>query len=94
MFLLWLEGREPLMALMVVCRSPECRDGVEQRPLDPKPLVKTGETYSAWTFRCATCGSLRVVTKDQIGGTIGAGKTDEQRGKGLTRYTHGMQFHR
>lgn len=82
------------MALIVVCHNEDCQDSLHKRPTDPRPMVKTGETYSAWTFRCATCGSLRVATKDQIGGTFGAGKTDEQRGKGLARYTPGMQFHR
>lgn len=82
------------MALIVVCRDPNCRDGIEQKPLDPKPMIRTGETASLWTFRCGTCGSLRGVTKDQIGGTWGQGKSDAQRGKGLQKYTAGMQFNR
>lgn len=77
--------------LIVVCHNAEvCRDSVEQNPTDPKPMRVTGETFSAWTFRCDTCGSLRAVTKDQIGGTWGQGKTDQQRGKGLRRYTAGV----
>jgi hypothetical protein len=78
--------------LLVVCHNPTCRDSLEQKPTDPRPMVRTGETFSAWTFKCETCGALRAVTKDQIGGTWGQGKTDEQRGKGLKRYTPGRTF--
>ena len=76
--------------LIVVCHAPECRDSAENKPTDPRPMKKTGETFSCWTFRCETCGSRRAVTKDQVGGTWGQGKNDEGRGKGLRRYTQGM----
>jgi len=83
-----------MSTLVVVCHNPQCRDSVESKPTDPRPMTKTGETFSCWTFKCGTCGSLRAVSKDQIGGTWGAGKTDDQRGKGLKKYSGGMQFNR
>jgi len=78
--------------MIVVCRNEDCRDSINRKPEDPRPMVRTGETSSAWAFACSTCGARRLVTKDQIGGTFGAGKTDEGRGKGLTRYTAGVKF--
>lgn len=75
--------------IVVVCRNPECRNSLGNNPTDPSVMKRTGETFSAWLFACQTCGARRVVTKDQVGGTFGAGKTDTGRGKGLARYTPG-----
>ena len=81
-----------MSTLLVVCHDPNCRDSVEANPTNPRPMVRTGETFSCWTFKCQTCGAQRAVTKDVIGGTVGQGRTDEQRGKGLKRYTAGGSF--
>ena len=80
--------------MRVVCRNEECRDSFPRRADAPQlQLVK--ETASCWTFQCDTCAregriSLRAVTKDVVGGTVGQGKTDDGRGKGLRRFTQGI----
>lgn len=58
--------------LLVVCHNPDCRDSVENNPKAPREMHCNGETFSAWTFQCLTCGARRAVTKDQIGGVFGA----------------------
>lgn len=80
----------------VVCRNEECADSRERSP-DPPQLTRIGERENAWVFKCARCEregrvALRVVTKNLIGGTVGAGRTDDNRGKGLRRYTPGVRF--
>ena len=78
------------MRLLVTCHNPTCPDSVENKPLDPVCMVCTGETFSAWTFKCATCRSERAMTKDLVGGTMGAGRRDDgwgtTTGKGGSRY--------
>lgn len=82
-----------MAALLVVCHAENCRDSAENKPTDPRPMTKTGETFSAWTFRCDTCGSLRAVTKDIAGGTFGQGRRDDgtgpSGGKGPLKYRAG-----
>ena len=79
--------------LIVVCHSESCRDSKENNPRNPRPMVGTGETMSAWTFTCQTCRSLRVVTKDIAGGTFGQGRRDDgtgtTTGKGPLKYRPG-----
>lgn len=55
------------MARTVICLScsEHGRGRQEMRP--------TGETPTAWLFRCARCDSHRAVTKNHVGGTVGAG---------------------
>lgn len=50
----------------VVCRLDEC-------PRYFKPMKVLIEYENAWQFQCPVCRNLRIVTKDQVGGTIGAG---------------------
>lgn len=40
----------------------------------------TGEYPTAWSFMCPTCGARRAVTKDKVGGTMGAGSSENRRG--------------
>lgn len=70
------------MALHIVCLScgENGRGRVEMTP--------TGETPSAWLFRCRQCDSHRAVTKQHAGGTIGAG---DRRDDG-TRSAYGKGF--
>ena len=84
-----------MATLLVVCHAPHCRDSVEAKPTDPRPMQITGETASAWTFKCQTCGSLRVVTKNIAGGTFGQGRRDDgtgpTTGKGPLKYRPGWR---
>lgn len=72
------------------CRNPECRDSIERRPGDPRPMRCTGESRSAWIFLCETCGGRAAKTKDLAGGTFGVGRRDDgtgpQTGKGPDKY--------
>lgn len=76
--------------VLVVCRNPECRDGVEKNPANPRPMRRMDEMMSAWIFTCDTCSAKRIVTKDQVGGTFGVGRRDDgsgtSTGKGPNRY--------
>lgn len=81
----------------VVCRDPDCPDSAE-RTQAPPAMVAVREMASAWIFACRRCQkegriTARVVTKDQIGGTIGAGAPDTSRGtwtgKGPSRFRPG-----
>lgn len=76
-----------MTALIVVCHNPDCRDSKENS-LDPRPMTFVKETFSVWTFKCDTCGARRAVTKDVVGGTLGAGHRDDGVGplKGPQRY--------
>lgn len=58
------------MAKTPVCRFEDCpkKDSLDN------PLVKIEEFFEAWLMRCRYCGRNRVVTKDKIGGTMGAGR--------------------
>jgi hypothetical protein len=84
-----------MKTLLVVCHNPDCRDSVENKPADPRPMRCISETFSAWTFACETCGARRAVTKDQIGGTVGAGRRDDgtgpSTGKGPDKYRAGWR---
>ena len=47
----------------------------------------TDELHEAWLFVCPVCQNTRVVTKDKVGGTFGAGHASDGRrtvvGKGF-----------
>jgi len=51
----------------VVC--PACQEHQRGRV----EMTPTGETPTAWLFRCRVCDGRRAVTKNHIGGTLGAG---------------------
>ena len=82
--------------LIICCHNENCADSVERNPTNPKPMVCTGETVSAWTFKCLTCFGLRAVTKDVVGGSIGVGRRDDgsgpHGGKGPSKWRPGMNF--
>lgn len=86
----------------VVCRNDECPDSItRRRDAPPMRLLSGGETQSAWVFECPRCKkdgrvSMRVCTKDQIGGTFGSGRRDSglgtSTGKGPSKYRPGVTF--
>jgi len=85
------------MATRVVCRNDDCPDSAG-RSSYPPALKLLKETASAWVFECPRCAqegriSIRAVTKDQIGGTFGAGRRDDgmgpDGGKGPLKYRPG-----
>ena len=55
--------------MAVICHP--CKDQRRTR----QEMTCTGETPEAWLFVCRYCGSRRAVTKDKIGGQVGAGGT-------------------
>jgi len=68
------------MKRLVVCRNPECHNSLERAGANAVPMECIREHFSAWVFKCRTCGLWRAVTKDQVGGTVGSGdKTDTGR---------------
>lgn len=75
---------------VVVCHNPTCPTSIENRPTDPVPMVCVGELASGWSFKCPTCHSPRGMSKDFIGGTMGAGRRDDgwgtTTGKGSSKY--------
>lgn len=80
--------------MRVVCRNPECGDSLE-RNRDAPQLKMVRETDVAWVFVCVRCqkegrNSPRVVTKNAVGGTVGAGHHSDgigsMAGKGPTKY--------
>lgn len=64
---------------MIVCQCEECP---KYRQADA-PLKVIDETYGHWIFRCQTCLNLRTVDKHRAGGTIGAGRREDQPPKTL-----------
>lgn len=38
----------------------------------------TDETHRHWVFECTTCQNLRTIDKFKAGGTIGAGRREDQ----------------
>jgi len=58
------------MAKIPVCRFEDCpkKDSLDN------PLVNIEEYEEAWLMRCSYCGRHRIVTKDKVGGTMGAGR--------------------
>ena len=76
--------------VMVVCKTDGSAGPDAQRcpnyMKDPLRFVR--EFYSAWLFICDTCHNHRVVTKDQIGGTFGAGEIRDD-GTKPQRYIEG-----
>lgn len=74
--------------MTVVC--PACLEHSRGRyPMTHRKEFETGNS-----FECPTCGTLRFVTKDKTGGTLGAGARDDGRsgavgggyGQGTTTY--------
>jgi hypothetical protein len=51
----------------VICHA--CKEHIGVR----REMAYAGESPSAWLFHCRYCGSRRAVTKEKIGGTVGAG---------------------
>jgi hypothetical protein len=41
-------------------------------------MTVTDETYQHWVFRCPVCENYRTVDKFRAGGTIGAGRREDQ----------------
>lgn len=79
------------------CRNEECPESFERMGLAAPELVCLGESGDAWTFKCRCCekqgrNSMRVITKNFAGGTVGAGVREgfAYGRKGLQRYTHGV----
>ncbi len=68
--------------MAVICHP--CKDQRSTR----RAMTCTGETPEAWLFACRYCGSRRAVTKDKVGGQVGAG---DRRGDGR-RTTTGRGF--
>jgi len=59
------------MALTIVCHCPEC-------PRKGKSMKCIDETERHWIFKCLVCDNLRTVDKFRAGGTIGAGRREDQ----------------
>lgn len=62
---------------VIVCHAEDC----PARKNPKKPLRVTDETAHAWIFACPTCLNVRAIAKQKIGGTIGAGRRDDQPAK-------------
>lgn len=52
--------------IQVVCKLEDC-------PNFMQPMKCQIEYDVAWQFQCPVCRNVRVVTKDKVGGTVGAG---------------------
>lgn len=59
------------MSLTIVCHCPDC-------PRNGLPVKQIDETFHSWIFECPTCKNLRCVSKAKVGGTIGAGRRDDE----------------
>lgn len=57
--------------MTVVCWCEDC-------PRKGKEMRVTDETHRHWVFECVTCQNLRTVDKFKAGGTIGAGRREDQ----------------
>ena len=55
----------------IVCQCEDC-------PRFHHEMDVKDETFSHWVFRCRTCENLRTVDKFRVGGTIGAGRREDQ----------------
>lgn len=60
-----------MAGLVIVCHCPDC-------PRKGQEMKQTDETHRHWLFRCPTCDNLRIVDKFRAGGTIGAGRREDQ----------------
>lgn len=70
------------MAKVIVCPHADCPHG--KNPERPMRMIQ--EYEQSWLFVCNLCLRSRVVTKDKVGGTVGAGiRADGTRvvGKGV-----------
>lgn len=76
--------------LRIFCADETCRDSLARNPQNARPMLCTGETPSAWQFKCQTCGARRVWTKNVVGGTIGAGERRDD-GTVALRYAPGWR---
>ena len=79
------------MRTIVVCRNDQCPNSYDRAGAKAKAMRCTQEFFSAWIFFCDTCGALRTVTKDQIGGTFGSGQRNDAGGPAYQpgRYVRG-----
>ena len=86
----------PAFAKQIPCRNEECRDSIQQKPYDWRPMKMIKETHDAWSFKCETCGFLNGFSKNYVGGTLGQGVrnngTGPSTGKGPNRYRTGVNF--
>ena len=55
---------------LIICKY----DGCPNYKNPARPMKLTGEYFEAWAFVCPVCQNTRVVTKDKVGGTFGAGQ--------------------
>ena len=53
---------------MIVCKREGCPDYMNRH----RPM-KAFEYEECWNFVCETCGGIRILTKDKVGGTRGSG---------------------
>ena len=79
---------------IVLCRAEGCRDNYQSK--NPRPMKMLREFTCAYSFKCETCGWIRVWTKDQIGGTMGSGVrpdgSGQSGGEGVSRYVSGADI--
>lgn len=59
------------MAVTIICLS--CQEHGRGRVV----MLCKREHASAWVFGCPRCGTIRAVTKDKAGGSVGAGRRDD-----------------
>jgi len=59
------------MSLTIVCHAPDC-------PRNGQAMTLQDATHGHWVFRCAVCENWRTVDKTRAGGTLGAGRRDDQ----------------
>ena len=59
------------MSLTVVCHCEDC-------PRKGLAMTVQDETHRHWIFRCQVCENWRTVDKFRAGGTIGAGRREDQ----------------
>ena len=53
---------------MILCKREGC-----PRFHDRTRPMKSVEYEELWNFVCETCGSVRILTKNKVGGTMGSG---------------------
>jgi len=68
--------------VIVVCRNEACPHAADR----DRPMKMVEEYDTHWLFVCLLCQNGRVVTKEKVGGTLGAGRVADGRrtmGKGF-----------
>ncbi len=59
---------------VIVCHGEDCPRRLNRQ----YPMKPVDETYRHVTYQCQTCLNVRAVGKDKVGGTIGAGRREDQ----------------